>query len=467
MELNLQNLEVAKKKLNRCDVSSFRSKDESFVHFTNKLEVVAFRHILNLEINFTHPISVISGSNKIGKTSILILLACSHEKFIKIDSTSPNSDLREHVWKDVINFTKHESDTKDYSYKLSWRVGNSPPRSGEGKRLASSKAWSGLGKKSSARDRVNAKIRDREVRMIDLERILPARSFSNALYRKANASSKTQLDKKVAKAFAYIFDLPSVKIYKAGTHINRSCFFISTEKAEYSSYNAASGEESVIYLLQDIFAAKEGSLILIDEIEAGFHPAIQRRIANIIQYVSWRDKKQFIITTHSPTFISALPSSSRIFIESTEQGFRAITGISAQAVSSKMDSISYPLLTLYCEDDLASFLIRKIIQNITNKYKLFGRLIQIIESGPVDQVKNDYVRHKRNFPQLRNKIGYAAVFDGDHKDHPKFSDYFNNKSEQVSFLYPFEAPEKFLVNSYLKKNPNTELASALIHTDHH
>ncbi len=466
MLLNLQNLNTAKSKLKSCDVSSFHSDGDSFVYFISKLEVILFRHIVNLPIDFSHPVTVISGSNKVGKTSLLILLACSHEKFMKVDSTSPNSELREHVWRDVINFTKHESETKDYSYKMQWRVGHNY-RKGEGKRLASSKAWSGLAKKSSAKDRFNAKIPDREVRLIDLERILPARSFSNALFRKANVSSKTRLNADIEKAFCYIFDLESVKIYEAGKHINRCCFFIVTSQASYSSYNAASGEESTIYLLQDVLAAPKNSLILIDEVEAGFHPTMQRRLADLIQYISWRDKKQFIISTHSPTFISAFPRKSRIFIENISDSFRAIKGISAQAAASKMDSVSYPLLTLYCEDELASFLIRKIIQGLSTDFEYFGRLVQIIESGSVDQVKNDYIRHKRNFSQLRNKIGYSAVFDGDYKDHRDYSYYYKDNSEKATFIYPFEAAEKFLVKAYLKNHWNKQLSSALALTDHH
>ena len=466
MSLSLQNLSATKNKLSSYDVSTFHNTDDSFVYFISRLEVVSFRHITDLPIDFSHPVSVISGTNKIGKTSLLILLACSHEKFIKIDSTSPNSELRVHVWKDVVSFTKYESETKDYSYKVHWRVGLNR-RDGEGKRLASSKAWSGLGKKSSAKDRFNAKIRDREVRLIDLERILPARSFSNALLRKANVSKKTRLDANIETAFCYIFGLESVEIYEVGKHINRCCFLINTPTASYSSYNAASGEESMIYLLQDVITAPKDSLILIDEIEAGFHPTVQRRLADLIQYMSWIDKKQFIITTHSPTFISEFPNKSRIFIENTTEGFRAIKGISTQAVASKMDSISYPLLTLYCEDCLASFIIGKIIQELSKEDEYFGRLVQIVESGPINEVKNDYIRHKRNFSQLRNKIGYAAVFDGDHRDHKDFSQYVNNKSEKATFIYPFQTPEKFLVSAFLKKYPNTELSSALVYTDPH
>jgi len=466
MTLQLQNLDNKKKELENCNTSKFISLDQSFKKFISEIKVNRFRHITDLTLTFEHPITVISGTNKIGKTSLLLLLACSFERFLKLDSTSPLPDLREHSWKDVLQFTSHENVNNDYSYELKWRLAGQM-RSGEAKRLSSSKSWSGLGKKSSDKSRINAKIRDREVRLIDLERILPSRSFSNALYRKANAAKRVRLNEEVEQAFSYVFDMEKIELFEAGVHINKTCFLISRPEESYSSFNAASGEEAVIYLLKDIIESPKNSLILIDEIEAGFHPSVQRKLADIVQYIAWRDKKQFVITTHSPTLISAFPSKSRRFIEKTPSGYRVIPNISHQAVRSKMDSEGYPLIQLYCEDALASFLINKILVSITKSHPHFHKLVNIIKSGPIDQVKNDYERHKKNFSQFKNKIGYCAIFDGDHKDHPVYSNYFENDSENTLFIYPYEAPEKFLVRAYLTENGNQELRAALEHTNHH
>jgi predicted ATPase len=466
MTLQLQNLDKKKKKLEECDTSRFIDTNQSFKEFISEIKVNRFRHITDLTLTFEHPVTVISGTNKIGKTSILLLLACSFERFLKLDSTSPSPDLREHSWKDVLQFTSHENVNNDYSYELNWRLG--PKKlTGEAKRLSSSKSWSGLGKKSSDTSRTNAKIRGREVRLIDLERILPSRSFSNALYRKANAAKRVRLNEEVEQAFSYVFDMEQVELFEAGVHINKSCFLISRPEDSYSSFNAASGEEAVIYLLKDIIESPKNSLILIDEIEAGFHPSVQRKLADIVQYVSWRDKKQFVITTHSPTLISAFPSKSRRFIEKSLSGYRVIPYISHQTVRSKMDSVGYPLIQLYCEDTLAAFLIQKILIDIAKSYPHFHKLVNIIESGAIYQVKNDYERHKRNFPQYRNKIGYCAIFDGDHKDNSDYSNYFENNSENALFIYPYEAPEKFLVRAYLMENDNQDLRSALKHEAHH
>ena len=148
MALQLQNLEDKKRRLNNCNTGVFTDAQNSFTNFLRALKVNEFRHIQDLELAFEHPVTVISGTNKVGKTSLLLLIACSFENFRKVDSTSPAGQLKDHNWSDVLTFTSHENVTNDYSYELKWRVGASD-REGEGKRLASSQAWSGLGRKNS------------------------------------------------------------------------------------------------------------------------------------------------------------------------------------------------------------------------------------------------------------------------------------------------------------------------------
>ena len=466
--LNLQNVEYARKKLDFYDPEIFQNADNSFPQFVKELRVKEFRHISDLKIKFSHPITVISGTNKIGKTSLLLLIACSHYRFMRVDSTKPITTVRRHTWKDVLQFTNYENTQKDYEYSLKWRVGQDP-RKGRSRRLHTSKSWSGIGKASRDKKRKSAQIREREVRFIDLERVIPARNFSNSLMRKISSFEQIRVEEDIEEAFCFIFSLSEdVKIYNIGSHINKYAYLIEKESNSYSSYNAASGEESVLNILTDIFESPNNSLILIDEIEAGFHPFIQRKIADVINYISWRDKKQFIITTHSPTLMSAFGSQSRKFIEKVNsKSTRVISNISVNAAFSKMDSKSYPLLQLYCEDDIAEFIIKNLLIKINTKYVYFDRLINVITSGPANMVKNDYQRHKRNFSQMRMKIGYACIFDGDYKNKDDYSEYHENPMEYSMFLYPYEAPEKFLVRAYLENNPNEEISSLLKRSNHH
>lgn len=465
--LNLQNIKDAKAKINGYDPLTFSNAENSYVKFVNKIEIEEFRHIKKLNLSFDHPITVITGTNKIGKTSLMLLIACSHYDFLRYDSTKPETELRRHTWRDVLSFTSYENTTRDYSYKLFWRIGNLL-KDGDAKRLSTSQAWTGVGKASSDPRRTNAQIKDREVRFIDLERVLPVRNFSNSLMRKISNGVQTRLNPDIEQAFSYIFETSPAEIHSIGSHVNKQAFLINYQNSPYSSYNAASGEEALLNILVDIFDSPHNSLILIDEIEAGFHPYVQRRLADIIQYVSWIHKKQFIITSHSPTLLSAFNQKSRKFIEVQVNGeYHAISKISVNAAFSKMDSKAYPLLNLYCEDDVAEFIITNLLLSINRKYKHFDRLISIIKSGPANQVKNDYERHKRNYNQMRYKIGFCAVFDGDFKSDPNYSNLHQNPTENTFFLYPYVAPEKFLMKSYLNANPNPQLQTSLNYSDHH
>lgn len=472
--LQLQNLDNAKRSLENYDPTTFANPNNSFRYFLNRIIISDFRHIHNLDLSLDHPVTVISGTNKIGKTSMLLLIACSHENFQKYDSTKPITTLRRHLWRDVFTFTSLESATRSYSYTLHWRVGTDN-RHGTGLRAAASQSWTGLGKSSSDLNRVNAKIRDKQVRLIDLDRLLPARNFSNSLRAKVDIASRTRLHEDIEQAFNYIFEnLPSVEIHRIGSHINKTAYLLTPVVVApaipepYSSFNAASGEESLINILVDIFETPQDSLIMIDELEAGIHPNVQRRLADIIQYISWHHKKQFIITTHSPTLLSSFPQKSRKFIDKRLNGeFEVISSISVNAAFSKMDSQAYPLVYLYCEDPEAEFIIKNILIRINQTRKNFDRLVNIIISGPIDQVKNDYLRHKRNYKSMRLKTGYCCIFDGDHISHPQYSLYHQNPDEFTFFLYPYTAPEKFLVSAYLTAHPNPQLNTALVNSDHH
>lgn len=320
MAANLIKVKEYKRKLENYDINSFTNADNSFLHFLQRIQVTRFRHVKDLDISFEHPVSVIAGTNKIGKTSILLLMACSFEEFWRYDSTKPETEFKRATWRDVISFTKNETDNGGYSYQLWWRVGTNNRLHGIGKRnTGARKSWTGLGK-SSKHERTNAKIKRRHIRFIDLERMLPARDFTRRLNYKASIAAKEEVSENIIKYFCYILEISeTIKIYQTGSHINKRAFLIEKTingaAESYSSYNAASGEEALLNILIDIEEAPKDSLILIDELECGIHPNVQRRLAGVIQYIAWTKKQQFILTTHSATLLSAFPQKSRKLID--------------------------------------------------------------------------------------------------------------------------------------------------------
>src|SRR3989339_1244271 len=96
--------------------------EHQFPLFTRKLTVNRFRGISNLDLDFIHPLTVLTGTNKIGKTSILAMLACSHFEFQMRDMGT--GLFNRCTWGRLIKFTKHDKQETDWEYKIRHKIGD-------------------------------------------------------------------------------------------------------------------------------------------------------------------------------------------------------------------------------------------------------------------------------------------------------------------------------------------------------
>jgi predicted ATPase len=116
-----------------------------------------------------------------------------------------------------------------------------------------------------------------------MDRILSARNFSRATYQQAKngaLSNFTTNQQKINSYISYILE-EKFELDKVIHHIDKDIYKYANSN-EYSSYNAASGEEVLSKIIIDLVNAKNESLILIDEIEIGLHPKVQRRLMQVI-----------------------------------------------------------------------------------------------------------------------------------------------------------------------------------------
>ncbi len=244
----------------------------------------------------------------------------------------------------------------------------------------------------------------------------------------------------------------------------------SADPNSYSSFNSASGEDVVARLVIDIVEAPRNSLIVIDELEVGLHPKIQRRLVDVINHIARNETKQFIITTHSPTLLSTFSEASRIFIERKNDGsLKSINRISVNAAFSKMDSKSYPLIDLYCEDDIAKKIILKAIDDlqVNSELKNLSDLINIIESGSADKTYENFKVDQRTYNFKKVKTGVCCILDGDMRAQRSNSGLLYPPEDELLFIFSNEAPERFLVRSYLQNNQNVNLDYHVNHSNPH
>lgn len=435
-----------------------------FPLFFSKIVFDHFRHIRNLEVSFNSPITVLSGSNKSGKTSILLSIACSHYNFLK---RNPNTGQFERTrWGDVMKFTNHDIQTEDWTYHVTYRNGQKSDRK-RGQRKMATKKWNGVAKKESQIGTPKGGNNNgRKVYLIDMDRIMPARNSSQAIYKKAKKHAINPLSTTLREYLSYILEV-NYNVGEIYAEANNKVFGYNTSH-RYSSYNSASGEDALTRVLDDIIAAENKSLILIEEIEIGLHPKIQRRLMDIIYHEAKRNQKQFIITSHAPTILSSVNPESRVFIESNNNVFRAIQGISINAALTKMDADSYPLLYIYVEDEISQQLTRKVIEEINRTHNGFSRLVKVVIIGSAAQTYQYYKQCELLFSEEIINAGYACILDGDMRDKRKNDNSLSYPPEELLFFhYSSNAPEKMLLNEYLAAYPNETLQYHVNNSDPH
>lgn len=423
-----------------------------YPRFIEAVELEYFRHIEKLAVPFSSPVTVISGSNRSGKTTLLLSIACSHFDFKKRNYT--NGKLERQTWSNVMKLTSHDVQKSDWTYHLTIKTGAKSERK-RGQRKHDTRKWNGLGKKES-------QIKGVDVVYLDLDRILPARHYSPVLHQKAkNATGIAVSHGKqefIEACLSYVLE-EQFSVKKLADHLGKDLLGFSSSSS-YSSYNSASGEDVLSRILIDCIDAPENSLILIDELELGLHPKVQRRLMDMIFEVSERDHKQFIITTHSGTVISSVPDKSRVFIDLRDGKHVAVSPISINAALSKMDSSAHPLIDVFCEDEWSRKIVEKSLQAIEARAVpgVSSRLFNIIESGPASDTHTNFLVRDRIYKQVRIKSGHVCILDGDMRS-KKNSDKkpFYPPKDGLFFLPSDVAPEKLLCDIYESANKNTQL----------
>lgn len=432
--------------VNQYPLKSLNERSSLFPQFFQQLRYDLFRHISNLTLEFKSPITVITGNNKSGKTTVLMTIACSHFNFQRRNVY--NGDLERNTWGDMMKFTNHDNQPQTWTYHVKFRQGI-VETDRQGQRKHDTKKWNGVAKKEGQIGSPHGGNQaGRQVTLIDLERIVPARHLSAKVFKIARNQHATNIDTQIQEYISYIFE----EHYQLGEMCSSADTVIYSfdNTHHYSSFNSASGEDVLTRLLRDIVEAPRYSLVLIEEIEVGLHPKMQRRLMDVLYHEAYEHKKQFIVTTHSSTILSSVDNSSRIFIENNGGNFRSIQDISVNSALSRMDALGYPLINIYVEDNLSKTIVAKAISVLTQNEPGFNHLAHIIVSGSATQTYSNFKTCEGLYQATKVKCGYACVLDGDMRaTYPQETLLFFHNSN--------EAPERMLVRAYLQVHPHNNL----------
>lgn len=444
-----------KARVNNYKNLSLSDKAAKYPRFFNSIRFAQFRHIRNVELNFINPITVISGSNCSGKTTALMAIACSHYYFMRRNVV--NGNWERNRWGDLMRFTRHDVQLTDWTYYVTYRDGliNSPERRGQHKTTGK---WNGVAKKEGQIGTPAAGHNGRKVYLIDLNRITPGRHLSRTNYMKARWQSTTDIaNKRLVNAYvSYVFE----KQYQVKSLFTAadSQLYAFSGGSQYTSFNTASGEDVVVSMLADIVNAEENSLILIDEIEMGLHPKLQRRLMDVLFRISRIQKKQFIITTHSYAILDSVLPESRIFIDNNNGNFRVIDNVPTNEVLTRMDSERFPVLSVYVEDDVSMRIVMEAVKELNQANPGFARLLTVVDIGSSDKTYFYYQKRQAIGAKDHFERGAVCILDGDMKNERLNDGSFKFPAQpDLFFHYGNVAPEKMLVSKYLINHPDASL----------
>lgn len=355
------------------------------------------RGITALHVPFRYPISVVCGRNGVGKSTVLALAALAHHS--PPGWSIPNwlyqprawsSDRAYYTFGDF--FVRSAGDQSFDGVSISWTYKDYIPI--EPIEFNKTPARWGRYKKRP----------EREVVFSPISRLLPAHEvpgIRSVSTQDPQDVSILALSTKELKHLSYIMG----REYSLGEihETRRHTFQRVRSGAEFTRFNMGSGESWIMNLLHSLHRLPRGSLLVVEEIEAGLHPQAQIRLAEVLVELCLSRQLQIICSTHSDPFLDAVPRRARILLRKAGDDHEAFESPSTRFAVYEMTGQIRPELTIYCEDLFARFLIEEALPH---EYRV---RCSVTEVGDWTTVIRQGVAHIRSGYEMRA----VCVLDGD------------------------------------------------------
>lgn len=396
------------------------------------------RGLNNATINFNYPITVISGSNGSGKSTILALAALAYHvkegfyaKGVKVNKKKQKGS--HYTFKDF--FFKGPKDNDFTGVNITWRYKDLQDKT--------------ITKRGTKKWMYYDTRPKRAVQFIGTSRIVCAIE-----QKKLRSITKIDSSKTTALTSEYMDYLGLIihKNYTAAEELTsgdkniRTCCTGTT----YSSFNMGAGEDVAIELLSLLQRIPENALVVIEEIELGFHPEALKSLASILQKISLKKNLQFIISSHSADFIDALPRCARVLIQRWGDETKIHENPTTRFALGAMRSSSIEELDIICEDKIAESIILNAVSKDTRKR------IRITPIGSKNELASAYEVLKKVNPNSKQLI----VWDGDVTTADGVEYSSNIDSPNYIFLPSAVPPEKYLIRSIIDSTEALEFLSS-------
>ncbi len=383
-----------------------RGKKKHLPYFLEEISLENIRVFRKrVKVKFDYPVSVIGGENGSGKTTVLMAAACAYdnpESRIYPSAVFPRfypkreGFPKDQLVKSVMEFTY----THDGRILLmSWK---------QGKDGRWNRSFFGRKKASWPRRRVYLRTLAQLTHPSEVRKYLTLAQKKDIRIDHIDPYLISMAERILEINYEEIF-----RILRENAAQRRGLLFARLpDETEYSEFHMAAGERSILWLSMVLSDPRmENALVLIDEIENSLHPYVQKKLMLELQRLALRRSLQFIITTHSPIILDAVPPEGRIILQRKEDG--------AEVVPPFIDLIERALygqterkLRILCEDRISAQIVRGVLDVLIPE---LGIAHEDIEIGH-DTGKSEF----KHYLIILSKFGMAREFvfvlDGDARE---------------------------------------------------
>lgn len=357
------------------------------------------RALNSVRIPFNYPITAICGKNGTGKSTALALATLAFHTPANWYVPWTNARYRPskrhenrsyHIFQDF--FVQGRDEQSPTGTQITWRY------------FANGADTSIEFRKTANRWGVYSRRPERELAYSPLSRMIPAYEMNSVRdeFRAPGANVVTStFGQEYREYLAYIMGVNYQDVDVQRT--DRLNFANCRTGLRYTAFNMGGGENCAVELLHLLSSLPSLGLLVVEEIESCFHPEAQVRLAEVLVKICRRKRLQIVCSTHSETFLDALPRQARLLLTREQGNSAVIEAPSTRFATYEMKGVVQPELTIYCEDRAAAVLIEEAVRYADR------RRLRIIDVGSNLTVVRQAVCHLRGgFPGQ-----CLCILDGD------------------------------------------------------
>lgn len=377
-----------------------QGKKPHFPHFLTDISLRGIRAVDDLRVVFDYPVSVIAGENASGKSTVLFAAACAYKV--------PGAGIKDFVPSTLFpdyrpGFSRREDEKSEAVITFDYAT----PDGRRSMRWRRAKGWnrSFLGRK-------NARQPERPIYLRTLSNLSNPSEVRGVLSmsRLKSAPQEEHLTASQINFAQHMLPFRYAEVVDLRSGNKNLLFAAQKGGAAYSELHMASGERAILRLSQEI-AQLKGALVLIDEVEAGLHPWVQRLLMLQLQQLALRNDLQIIVTTHSPVVLDSVPSHGRVFLRRSEAGQIKVQPPYRDMVQDALYGRSSECLNLLCEDDAAEGILRGVFDVLAPRQNMRGDAVRIGR----DTGAREFPTHAAAFRKFGQIDNFVFVLDGDQR----------------------------------------------------